>query len=171
MSNNSNYSDEQPAKSGTNSPSATDFDPNKASPKQQRKFSKLWYYNENLKRDRSNTNSEEVRRREQDHIIDAVSSSVELPDYQHKEAKNIVQRVTFTDEVERRYLSLETYCFAICVLVHNRRVRNPANKYLPQKSNKSNPTIFIESQEEAKVGDYELIQALEEIRSQVSGDE
>jgi hypothetical protein len=170
MSNNSNYSDEQPAKSGTNSPSATDFDPSMASETHQRKFKRLWYYNEDLKRDRNNTNSEEVRRREQGHIIDAVSSSVGLPEYQHKEAKNIVKQTNFTDEVKGRYLSIETYCFAICVLVHNRRTRNPANKYLPQKSDEFNPSIFSRVQEEVKVGNYELTQALNEIKSQVSSD-
>ena len=163
----SSYNDEQPPKAGTNSPNETNFDPNDAPPDKQRKYRRLWYYNENLRRDRSNTNSTEVRRREQSHILDAISSSLELPEYQHKEAQKIVEQTNFTDSVEGQYLSIETYCFAICVLVWNQYNSNVRRVVLPDTQNIE---PFKSLKEELDISDAKLEQALEELEHDVIED-
>lgn len=157
------YSDEQPPKAGINSPNNTNFTPKEAPADDQHKFEVLWFYNEDLKRDRTNFRSQEVRRREQNHILDAISSSVELPDYQHKEAQTIVEQTNFTKNVEGKYLSIETYCFAICIIVHNQALDRFSQKYIPDKSDASNPDIFVNFRDEAKLSDYDIEQALNEL--------
>lgn len=161
------YSDSEPEKSGIDSPNATRFNPSDASNSSERKFKRLWFYNENLKRDRTNTNSSEVRRREQSHILDAISSSLELPSYQHTEARTVVTQTNFTEEVSGRYLSIETYCFGICVLIHNQNVRKFQNKHLPEKSDSQNPDIFVNTMEEIDITDTELRQSLDELEKSV----
>jgi len=167
MSDSDSYSDEQPPKSGIDSPNDTHFHPSDAPEGKRRKARRLWFYNENLKRDRSNTNSKEVRRREKNHLLDAISCSLELPDYQHKEAEKIVEQSNFTDSVAGRYLSLETYCFAVCVLVHNQNVRDFSNKYLPTKEDDLNPEFVIRVKEEIGISDDAISQALKELEYDV----
>lgn len=162
------YSDEQPPKAGINSPNNTNFNPKEAPPDKRHKFEVLWFYNEDLKRDRTNIRSEEVRRREQSCILDAISSSLELPDYQHKEAQMVVEQTDFTNNVEGRYLSIETYCFAICVMVHNQARDRFSRKYIPDKSDDSNPDIFVNFRGEADLSDYNIEQALDELDYGVS---
>jgi hypothetical protein len=158
------YTDEQPPKAGIDSPNETNFNPNEAAPEKQRKYRRLWFYNENLRRDRNNTNSTEVRRREQNHILDAISSSLELPDYQHKEAQHIVEQTNFTDSVEGQYLSIETYCFAICVLVWNEYNSSVHRVVLPDTQNIE---PFKSLKEELGISDTKLEQALEELEHDV----
>lgn len=154
------YTDEPPAKSGIDSSNNTNFNRHEAASHKQQKFARLWYYQENLKRDRSNFNSEEIRRREKNHILDAISSQLELPEYQHTEAKQILDQTNFTDEVEGRFLSIETYCFAICVLVWNENRDSQKLKVLPFTDNLSN---FTSLQDELDISDEKLDQALTEL--------
>ena len=154
------YTDEQPAKSGMDSPNNTNFNPREAASDKRRKYRRLWFYNENLKRDRNNTNSTEVRRRERNHILDSISASLGLPDYQHKEAQNIIENTTFTESVGGRYLSIETYCYAICVLVWNDDHEEFSRKVLPGTSK---PDRFEKIQESVEITDDELEQALNEL--------
>jgi len=157
------YSDEHSPKASINSPNSTNFNPQEASADKQHKFDVLWSYNEDLKRDRTNFRSSEVRRREQNAILDAVSASVELPEYQHTEAQRMVEQTDFTENVEGKYLSIETYCFAVCVIVHNEALNRFDQKYLPSKSDDSNPDIFVRFRKEAKLSDYNVQQALNEL--------
>lgn len=156
------YSDEQPEKSGTESPSNTHFYSSDAANEKREKFQRLWFYNENLKRDRNNFQSTEVRRREKHHILDAISSKLEIPEYQHKKAKRILEDSNFTDEVEGQYLSLEAYCFAICVFVFNQEVPIP-KRHLPRKPDDGNPSHFVSLQDELDISDQKLLQALDEL--------
>lgn len=167
MSDSDSYSEEQPPKSGIDSPNETHFHPSDAPPDKQRKARRLWFYNEDLKRDRSNTNAKEVRRREKNHLLDAISCSLELPEYQHKEAEKIVSQSNFTESVEGRYLSLEIYCFAVCILVHNQNVRKFTSKFLPQKSDERNPDLIVRFRDEIEVTNEEISQALEELEYEV----
>lgn len=162
------YSDEQPTKAGIDSPNSTNFSPSEAPSGQERKYQILWYYNEDLKRDRTNVRSQEVRRREQSSILDAISSSLELPDYQHKEAETLVEQTDFTNEVEGKYLSIETYCFAICVIVHNKALDRFEQKYIPSKFDSANPNIFVRFREEANLTDRNIEQALKELGYKVN---
>jgi len=163
----SEYSDQHSEKASIDSQSATPFIPDEASDELQQKFQRLWFYNEDLRRDRNNTNSTEVRRREKNHILDAVSSSLELPEYQHKEAKQILRQTNFNNLVEGRYLSLEVYCFAICIFVHNKRVNRFENKYIPKEGTSETPELFYEVQEEIGITVNQLQQAIAEIRKEV----
>ena len=162
-----NYSNEQPPKAGIDSPNNTHFNPSEASSLQQRKFEVLWGYNEEIKRDRKNVRASEVRRREQSHLLDALSSTLEVPDYQHKEAERILEDTTFTDSVEGRYLDLETYCFAIIVLVHNQNTDRFDRKYLPEASSPSNFEHFSDLQDALGIDDGQLLQALSELEYSV----
>ena len=161
------YSDEQPSKAGIDSPNNTNFNPHEASADKQQKYSRLWYYNEDLKRDRNNVNSEEVRRRERNHILDAISSSLELPEHQHKEAQLILEQTNFNDEVEGRYLSIETYCFAICVLVWNSNQQSVSRFVIPETS-AIEP--FKSIKENIGISDDELEQAIEQLEYDVIED-
>ena len=163
----SEYSDQHSEKASIDSQSATPFIPDEASDELQQKFQRLWFYNEDLRRDRNNTNSTEVRRREKNHILDAISSSLELPEYQHKEAQKIVEQTNFTDSVEGQYLSIETYCFAICVLVWNQYNSNVRRVVLPDTQNIE---PFKTLKEELDISDTKLKQALEELEHDVIED-
>lgn len=160
------YSDEQPTKSGIDSPGNTHFYPSDASSEKRAKYERLWFYNENLKRDRNNFQSEEIRRREKFHILDAISSSLDLPDYQHKEAEQVLEDTNFTDEVNGQYLSLETYCFAVCVFIHN-QYSSVSNHHLPSKPESKNPEHYVDIQGEVGIPDTKLEQALEELECAV----
>jgi len=153
------YSDRQPPKSGIDSPNETNFNPKEAPKDKRRKFRRLWFYNEELRSDRTHTNSEEVRRREKNHILDSISSSLEIPEYQHREAQKIIEQSNFSDSVAGQYLSLETYCYAICVIVWNQNA-DFGSKVLP---NKDNLEHFDRLQERLDISNEKLEQALEEL--------
>jgi hypothetical protein len=155
--------DEHSPKAGLHSPSATQFDPSEASSAQQEKFEPLWFYQENIKRDRNNTNSQEVRRRKKGHILDSISSKLELPEYQHEEAQSMLENIDFSEQNDGQFLSLEAYCFTICVMVHN-SYADSRHKYLPYRDAPKKMGYWESLQEKVGVSDKQLSQALGELK-------
>lgn len=148
---------------GSYSENSSYFNPNEASAEKQRKFKRLWYYNENLRKYNSNdTDDSEQWRRDRLSTVDTISSNLELPQFQRQEARNTVKDLDFREYIKGGYLSLELYSFVICAMIHNNYVNSLSQKFLPTSNN--NPELFEQIVKDYDFSTVNISQGFSEIR-------
>lgn len=152
------------------SPNSTYFVPAEAPPSQRRRFKRLWYYNENLKRSRKQFNVEQLRERDKEQLFEAIASSVELPSSLAAEAKEVFTSVDLSDAVEGPYTSLEVYCFAMCAISYNKTQPDFKDKYIPEKTTDKNPERFESIRSDIDVSKRAVRQALDELKKLINTD-
>jgi hypothetical protein len=166
MSNPTNYEDRQPH--GTDSPNNTYFRASEAPPHKQRKFQRLWYYNEDLKVSPEQYSSEEIWRRDGLSVLDAIASTLDLTDAQKDRARAIVESTDITEESGGNYSSVEAYCFAACVVAFNDGSTSDSGVnrvYLPRRDDSKNPQHFVAAQKSVGLSKVEIAEAMESIKS------
>lgn len=165
MSNPANYADRQPH--GADSPNETYFGASEAPSHKQRKFERLWYYNEDLKISPEQYNSEEIWRRDRLSVLDAIASTLDLTDAQKDRARAIVESTDITEQSGGNYSSVEAYCFAAYVVAFNdgsTSDRAVNRVYVPRRYDFKNPNHFVEARKSIGLSKAEVSEAIEAIK-------
>lgn len=163
------YDDSHPQESVASS-NSTYFVPAEAPPDKRRRFKRMWYYNEDLKRSRKQFNSQQLRERDKAQLFDAIASSLELPRTMADEAKDILLSIDLTDAVDGQYTRLEVYCFAMCAFSYNQAQRSFQDKYIPEKVTEKNPQRFEEVRSDIEASKRDVRQAIDELKALVNDD-
>lgn len=165
----SSYDDDQPDRAGIDSPNATHFRPSEAPPDKQRRFRRLWGYNEGLQKSPTQYDRKEIWRRDRLATLDAIASGLELTDHQHERSRSILNE-TDVEDFDVSTVSLEVVAFAICIYVRNQAVRPEvpgSNKYIPMSDRDKNPDDIEEFARDLDVSQRRLADLLVQIESGV----
>lgn len=108
-----------------------------APPEKQQKFRRFRAYNRGLWNGPKRENKEEIRRQDNLHVFDALSSQLELTQYQKARGRETL------DDLHLKSFgkSVEHVIFGICVLVVNRDVED-GYRYWPHPQVKQNDAVF-----------------------------
>jgi hypothetical protein len=162
---NSNYDDGE-SRSRIESKNATYFRASEAPSGKERKFRRLWAYNEELKTSPNHSNREELWRRDRIATLDAISSTLELNDTQYDRALHVLQNLDATEDMDGSYISLEAISFGICVVVYNRTIEqhsNSANKFIPSRDDELNPDRFCDMRDELGLSEFVVGKAVSQM--------
>jgi hypothetical protein len=120
----------------------------------------MWRYNEDLQRDRNHANTSEIRRRTNNHTLDAIAGQLGIPDFQKEEVEIVMETENFGEMQCGPWLNYSIYCFAVVIVVWNRYHEHLQEKFIVGAGNLEH---FDQMQSELDITDRQLEQALEEL--------
>lgn len=118
---------------------ATKFHPTEAPDDKQQKFNRFHLYNSGVSNGKW-VNRELQRERDNFALYDAVSSQIELTDYQKRRGREVFDNL----KLNEIGVSATTVAFCVCAIV----VREDGRVYHPQRSDGNNDALFVEYESE-----------------------
>lgn len=109
---------------------ATRVEPRDAPPHKRERFEEFRAYNTGLWNGPRRENKELMRRQDDLHLYDALSSQAGLTDYQQRRGRKLFDSLEI-NEMTGPGISAEHVVFALCVLVANNTTREGVTRYYP----------------------------------------
>lgn len=138
---------------------ATRVEPKDAPPSKRDKFLRFRFYNTGTWNGPKRENKEVTHRQDNLHRYDAVSSSLNLTDYQKGRGRKLLDTVDF----QELGLKIDAVIFGICVIVANADV-NDGTRYWPHPKSDKNDKKFAEIADSLGMTRREQLSIVQQLR-------
>lgn len=146
----------------SDTPNATKVRPHEAPPHKERKFEAFRAYNTDLWNGPRRENTELMRRQDDLHRYDAISSQLSLTDFQKKRGRQLLDELDFQELGK----PIDQIIFAVCVIAANADV-DVGTRYWPHPDATDNDESFAELGEELGLTRRQQLSTVQQIKAAI----